>query len=64
MTEFPVLQQWQERMTSRPAVQKGFNTPMRFDLDKIEKEDPEQFKRIMEANKKWIRHGQEANEKS
>jgi hypothetical protein len=49
-------------MAERPAVQKGFNTPKKVDLDKLEK-DPVAFNTYLKTNEAWIKHGMEADKK-
>lgn len=47
---------WHKRMTSRPAVQKGYNVPSGADLNKILKE-PEKLKQFLANNKAWLAKG-------
>ncbi|KAJ9497333.1 hypothetical protein H2202_007137 [Exophiala xenobiotica] len=62
ISEFPHLRDWQARMASRPAVQKGSDTPKKVDLNKLA-EDPEEFSKYLKKNEEWIRQGMEENEK-
>lgn len=54
--EFSAVKAWQQRMVSRPAAQRGFNVPVKVDVDKLLK-DPEAFNTIVSKNKAWIRQG-------
>lgn len=59
--EFPLVKAWQKRMAARPAVQKGFNTPQKINLDSLSKDD---FKAYLKKNEAWIRHGVEQDAKA
>ncbi|OAP61753.1 hypothetical protein AYL99_03956 [Fonsecaea erecta] len=56
IADFPNVKSWQQRMASRPTVQKGFNIPVKVDVDKL-LNDPEAFNAIVAKNKAWIRQG-------
>lgn len=60
--EFPHVQKWQRRMAQRPAVQNGYNTPKKVDLDRLSK-DKQAFNTYLKVNEGWIRHGMEADAK-
>lgn len=62
MDEFPHVREWQNRMAQRPAVQRGYDTPKKVDLDSLER-DPEAFKKYLKTNENWIRHGMEEDAK-
>merc|ERR1711939_490448 len=61
INEFPHVRTWQNRMASRPAVQRGYNTPKKIDLEALAK-DPQAFKKHLKTNEDWIRQGMEENE--
>ena len=60
--EFHHVKEWQQRMAQRPAVQKGYNTPKKVDLDSLSK-DKQAFNTYLKTNEAWIRHGMEADAK-
>jgi hypothetical protein len=62
MKEFPHVGEWQTRMANRPAVQKGYNTPRKVDLEALSK-DQQAFKTYLKRNEDWIRHGMEVDAK-
>lgn len=62
INEFPQVRAWQERMAKRPAVQKGYDTPKKIDLDSLSK-DKEAFNTYVKRNEGWIRHGMEVDAK-
>ncbi|KAH8812609.1 glutathione S-transferase [Xylogone sp. PMI_703] len=60
MTEFPSLKQWEERMSARPGISRGFHVPIRLKF----KDDPTDTKFLEEyatRHKAWISKDMEDN---
>lgn len=63
IAEFPHVQAWLGRVGERPAVQKGSVTPLKVDLDALEK-DKEAFGKYLKGNVTWIKQGMEVDHKN
>ncbi|ETI23556.1 hypothetical protein G647_05358 [Cladophialophora carrionii CBS 160.54] len=63
INEFPRVREWQKRMAQRPAVQKGYDTPKKVDLDAMEKKEPQVFNTYLKTNLGWIKHGMDDDAK-
>ncbi|KAI1753605.1 glutathione S-transferase [Xylaria castorea] len=58
--EFPVLQEWIERMLKRPGVEKGRHVPSPHGYESIQSMTEEDFEKKAAANRGWILQGQKA----
>ncbi|KAI0865232.1 glutathione S-transferase [Xylaria cubensis] len=56
--EFPVLQEWVERMLKRPGVEKGRHVPLPHNYESIQSMTEEDFDKKAAANRGWILQGQ------
>ncbi|KAI0403216.1 glutathione S-transferase [Xylaria palmicola] len=57
--EFPVLNEWVERMLKRPGVEKGRHVPSRHLYETIQELTEEDFIKKSAANSAWILKGQQ-----
>lgn len=54
--EFPALKAWEERMLSRPAVEKGRHVPERQNFKEALK-DPAKMREMEEKGRQWVQAG-------
>nr|AIL25474.1 Ure2p2 [Exophiala pisciphila] len=62
MNEFPSLQKWEEKMSARPGISRGFHVPKPL-MFKIKGDDPEFFEQYAKERSKWILSGMEQDKK-
>ncbi|TGJ85797.1 hypothetical protein E0Z10_g3017 [Xylaria hypoxylon] len=58
--EFPVLEEWVQRMLKRPGVEKGRHVPSKHSYETIQSMTEEDFDAKAAANRAWILEGQKA----
>ncbi|KAI2466717.1 glutathione S-transferase [Annulohypoxylon bovei var. microspora] len=54
MAEFPVLEQWVQRMLKRPGVEKGRHVPSKHNYEDIQQYTQEQIEEKAAGARKWI----------
>lgn len=60
--EFPALKAWDDRMLTRPGVEKGRHIPDPHRMKELQK-DPDAIKKHAEQSKKWIQESMKEDAK-
>ncbi|KAI8633012.1 glutathione S-transferase [Xylariaceae sp. FL1651] len=60
--EFPVLNEWVERMLKRPGLEKGRHVPSPHNYEQTQTMTEEEFEERAAANRGWILQGQKADQ--
>ena len=63
MSAFPNLKKWDDMLSARPGISKGFNIPKKL-MVKEKADDPEFFNRIAKETSQWIMKGMEEDKKA